>query len=101
MQQTVQYHLGSFQRLLGLDLKHVVVVVYSLSCPTLCDPIDPYSPLGSSVHGISQARILEWVAISSSRRSSEPMDQSQSSALAGRFVTTVPLGKSLKNLKHW
>ena len=33
------------------------------SCPTLCDPING-SPPGSSVHGISQARILEWVAIS-------------------------------------
>ena len=33
------------------------------SCPTLCDPMD-YSPPGFSVHGISQARILEWVAIS-------------------------------------
>ena len=37
-------------------------------CPTLCDPMD-YSPPGSSVHGISQARILEWAAISSSRGS--------------------------------
>ena len=36
------------------------------SCPTLCDPVD-YSPPGSSVHGILQARILEWVAISFSR----------------------------------
>ena len=35
-------------------------------CPTLCDPMD-YSPPGSSVHGIFQARILEWVAMSSSR----------------------------------
>ena len=35
------------------------------SCPTLCDPMD-CSPPGSSVHGISQARILEWVAILSS-----------------------------------
>ena len=35
---------------------------------TLCDPMD-YSPLGSSVHGILQAKILEWVAISSSRDS--------------------------------
>ena len=32
-------------------------------CPTLCDPMD-YSPLGSSVHGVLQARILEWVSIS-------------------------------------
>ena len=38
-------------------------------CPTLCDPVD-CSPLGSSVHGILPARILEWVAISFSRGSS-------------------------------
>ena len=41
------------------------------SCPTLCDPMD-CSSLGSSVSGISQARILEWVAISFSRGSSQP-----------------------------
>ena len=40
-------------------------------CPTLCDPMD-CSPPGSSVRGISQARMLEWVAISSSRGSSRP-----------------------------
>ena len=39
------------------------------SCPTLCDPMD-YSPPGSSVHGISLARILEWVAMPSSKGSS-------------------------------
>ena len=44
------------------------------SCPTLCDPMD-CKPPGSSVHGIFQARILEWVAISSSRESSQPGDQ--------------------------
>ena len=44
------------------------------SCPTLCDPMD-CSPPGSSVHGVSQARTLEWVAISSSRGSSQPRDQ--------------------------
>ena len=38
-------------------------VLVAQSCPTLCDPTD-YSPPGSSVHGILQARILEWVAIS-------------------------------------
>ena len=47
----------------------VCVCVYALSCPTLCDPID-YSPPGSSVHGILQARILESVAIFYSRGSS-------------------------------
>ena len=43
------------------------------SCSTLCDPMD-CSPPGSSVHGISQGRILEWVAISSSRESLQPRD---------------------------
>ena len=43
------------------------------SCPTLCDPMDCSLP-GSSIHGILQARILEWVAISFSRRSSRPRD---------------------------
>ena len=40
-----------------------VCVLVAQSCPTLCDPMD-CSPLGSSVHGIFQARIMEWVAIS-------------------------------------
>ena len=44
------------------------------SCLTLCDPVDCSLP-GSSVHGILQARILEWVAISFSRGSSQPRDQ--------------------------
>ena len=43
------------------------------SCPTLCDPID-YSPPGSSIHWILQARILEWFAMPSSRGSSRPRD---------------------------
>ena len=42
-------------------------------CPTLCDPMDCSLP-GSSIHGIFQARILEWVPISSSRGSSQPRD---------------------------
>ena len=45
----------------------------SQSCLTLCDPID-CGPPGSSVHGVFQARILEWVAISFSRGSSQPRD---------------------------
>ena len=54
------------------------------SCPTLCDSMD-CSPPGSFVHGILQARTLEWVAISSSRRSS--WDQTCISYIAGRFFT--------------
>ena len=56
------------------------------SCPTLCDPMD-YSLPGSSVHGILQARILEWVAISFSRGSSQPRNRTQVSYIAGRFFT--------------
>ena len=52
----------------------VVVVKGIHSYPTLCNPKD-CSPLGSSVHGILQTRILEWVAMSSSRGSSQPRDQ--------------------------
>ena len=47
-----------------------------LSCLTLCDPMDCSLP-GSSVHGILQARILEWVAMSSSKGSSQPWDGTQ------------------------
>ena len=43
-----------------------MVVVVAQPCPTLCDPID-CSPPGSSVHGVLQARILEWVAVSYSK----------------------------------
>ena len=55
-------------------------------CPTLCDPMD-CSPPGFSIHGIFQARILEWVAISFSRRSSGPRDWTQVSQIAGRLFT--------------
>ena len=60
------------------------------SCPTLCDPIDG-SPPGSSVDGILQARILEWVAMSSSRGSSQLRDQtrvSYVSCIGNGFFTT-------------
>ena len=60
------------------------------SCPTFCDPMD-CSPPGSSVHGILQARILKWVAMSSSRGSSRTRDRPMSlmsPALANGFFTT-------------
>ena len=57
------------------------------SCPTLCDPMDWCSPPGSSIHGILQARILEWVAISLSRGSSQPRDRTQVSCIVGRRFT--------------
>ena len=55
-------------------------------CPTLYDPVD-CSPPDSSVHGILQARILEWVAVPFCRGSSLPRDRTQVSHLAGRFFT--------------
>ena len=62
------------------------------SCPTLCDPID-YSPPGFSVHGIFQASILEWVAISYSRESSQARDRTHVSCIDTQILTTVPGGK--------
>ena len=56
------------------------------SCPTLCDPVVCSLP-GSSVHGILQARMLEWVAIPFSRASSSSRDQTQVFRIAGRFFT--------------
>ena len=56
------------------------------SCLTLCDPTD-CSPPDSSVRGISQARILEWVAMLSPRGSSQPRDQTQVSCIACGFFT--------------
>ena len=64
------------------------------SCPTLCDPKD-CSPPGSSVHGILQARTLEWVAICSSGGASGPRDWTQVSHITGRFFTTEPGGSPL------
>ena len=66
-----------------------VKAVYALVaqwCPTLCDPMDGSSP-DSSVHGILQARILEWVVISFSRRSSWSRDQTQVSHIVDKFFT--------------
>ena len=55
-------------------------------CPTLCDPMDCRLS-GSSIHGIFQARVLEWVAISFSRGSSQPRNQTWVSRIAGRRFT--------------
>ena len=55
-------------------------------CPTLCDPMD------STVHGILQARVLEWVAVPFSRVSSHPRDWTQISRIAGRFFTSWATG---------
>ena len=71
--------------IIGLKTKSVCVLV-AQSCPTLWDPMN-YSPPGSSVHGTLQARILEWDAISFSRRFSRPRNQTEVSSIAGRRFT--------------
>ena len=74
-----------------------------MSCLTLCDSTN-CSPPGSSVPGISQARILEWVAISFSRGSSQPRNQTQVSCvscIAGGFFTTEPPGIINRFYQFW
>ena len=75
-----------------LSITHnVCMCSVAQSCLTLCDPVDG-SPPESSVHGIFQTRILEWVAISFSRESSQLMDRTHVS-----FVSSI--GKQI--LYHW
>ena len=71
-----------------------VLVLVAQSCPTLCKPVD-CSPQSFSVHGILQARILEWVAISFSRRSSRPRDRTWVSCIAGGCFTFWATTKAL------
>ena len=65
------------------------------SCPTLWDPTDCSLP-GSFVHGIFQARVLEWVAISFSRISSRPRDRTQVSCIGGRCFNLWATREALK-----
>ena len=67
------------------------------SCLTLCEPMD-CSPPSSSVHEIFQTRILEWVAISFSRGSSQPRDQTQVFCTAGRFFTNWATREALGSI---
>ena len=65
------------------------------SCPTLCDPMDGSLP-GSVIHGIFQARILEWAAISFARDLPNPGIEPTFPALAGEFFTTSHQGSPTK-----
>ena len=82
----------------------IIVVVSLLGCVWLfCHPMDG-SSLGSSVHRILKARIVEWVAISFSRGSSPPGLRSLSLALSGKFFTSEPLRKPgcrKRPLSYW
>ena len=74
-----------------LKKMYVQCVLVAQSCLTLCDPMDCILP-GSSVHGVLQARILEWVAISFSRGSFQPRDWTHVSyAFPALQVDSLPL----------
>ena len=76
----------------GMKVKVKVVQL----CPALCDPMDYI------VHGILQFRILEWVAFSFSRGSSQPRDQTQISHIAGGFLTNWAMKEALcEPLSTW
>ena len=81
---TAQLYLRLFWKLFYLVNQSESEVAQS--CPTLCSPMD-CSPPGSSVHRIFQERVLEWVAISFSRESSQPRDRTQVSHIVDRHFT--------------
>ena len=78
----------------------VCVCVYAQSRPTLCNPMD-YSPPGSSVHGILQARILEWVAISYSKLSSCPRGRTCISCIGQRILYPLATWEVPVHGGHW
>ena len=79
--------------LLGYFYRIAKWVSVAQSCPTLWDPMD------YTVHGILQARILEWVAVPFSRESSQPRDQTQVSRIACGFFTSWAIREALQNSK--
>ena len=96
-----QGHLSAISPFLTLGAKSLLQIQHqecictcsvAQSCPTLCNPMD-CSPPASSVHGIFQARILEWAAISSARGSSHPRDWT--------YVSCISCFASRQILYHW
>ena len=93
MGQSIKYDVSIKKTERKIVLEHDCVRAKSLSPVRLCDPMDCSLP-GSSVRGIFWARILEWVAMLSSRGSSQPRNWTQVFSIASRFFTTEPPGKS-------
>ena len=86
-------HINSINILLSIVL---VTQLY----PILYNPMD-WSPPGSSVHGISQVRILEWIAISFSKGSSQPRNRTWVSSITGRFFTNWAMRQAQKKHINW
>ena len=88
-------HISGFPKFDGMgSILFLLACSVPPSCLTLCNPMH-CGPPGFFIRGISQARILEWIAVSFSRGSSPPRDQTYISCVAGGFFTTEPPGKSL------
>ena len=87
-----QYSLGVWER--NLIFKGLLKVKVAWSSLTLCDPMD------HTVHGILQARILEWIAFPFSRDLPNPGTEPRSSHIAGRFFTSWATRKTLKEYWH-
>ena len=88
------YHFAIIVGITWANMLKWSEVLVTQRCPTLFNPMDWGSP-GSSVHGILQRRILKWVAISFSRRSSQPRDRTQVSCIAGRLLTVWATSETL------
>ena len=87
---SIKLYLSNFEsayfKVIWVSVGEKVIALVTQSSLTLCNPMN-CSPLGSSVHRILQAIILEWIVIPFSRGSSQPRDQTQVSFIAGRFFT--------------
>ena len=85
-------------------IKHYISVIriseVAQSCLTFCNPMNSSLP-GFFVHGMFQARILEWVAIPFSRKSSRPRDQTRVSHIAGRHFTLWATRETLVKADTW
>ena len=89
---------GIFYSLLSVSFiihEKKVKMKVAWSCPTLCNPMD------YTIHGILQARILEWVTFSFSRGSSQPRDRTQVSHIAGRFFTSWATWEAQEYWSGW
>ena len=93
------YHIPETSTILLIKCAAAAAAKSLQLCPTLCDSMI-HSPPGSSVHGILQARILEWVAMPTSKGFSQPRIEPASltsPALAGRFFTSSTTWQVLTN----
>jgi len=84
LEKNTHTHTHTHTHKITLHCKSTVKVKVAQPCPAVCDPMDCSLP-GSSVHGILQARMLEWVVIPFYRESSQPRDRTQVSRIAARF----------------